>query len=203
MLKTAGFPVGHFPSGAFPDGYWPKLPVYPVSLDEVKDHLRVITDDDDFLIAQLILAASSWAEMFQRRLFITRAVTMYLDSFPDEIRPDWSPLVSVNTIKYVDPDGVTQLLAAANYRVDTETAPGRIRPAYGQSWPETRDITNAVVIEYAAGYGEAADVPGDIKSALMLLVGHWYQNRSAVAEGKITIPQGAIDLLWKRKLVTT
>ena len=202
-LKTGAFPFGAFPSGAFPAGAWPAAPIFPVSLDEMKIHLRVIGDTEDFLIRDLILAATSWAEMFQRRLFITRAVTMYLDKFPSEIRPDWSPLVAVSSLKYIDTDGTLQLLAAANYRIDTDTEPGRITEAYGQSWPETRALTNAVIIEYTAGSGAAADVPDDIVSAIKLLVGHWYADRVSVEQLKYEqVPQAAVNLLWKRKLVT-
>lgn len=202
VLRTGAFPIGHFPGGAFPEGHWPLPPVFPVSLDEMKIHLRIVGDTDDFLIRDLILAATSWAEMFQRRLFITRAATMYLDVFESEIRPIWSPLVSVGSIKYIDTGGSEQTMSSSNYRVDTDKAPGRITEAYGYSWPATRAITNAVMIEYTAGYGEAADVPDDTKAAIKLLVGHWYENRSTVAETENEmIPQAAISLLWKRKLV--
>ncbi len=201
-MSTAHFPFGHFPAGAFPDGHWPKPPVYPVSLDEIKIHLRVIDNTDDMLISQLILAAVSWAELFQRRLFISRAVTMKMEEFPAEIRPCFSPLVSVGAIKYIDTAGAEQTLSSANYRVDTDTEPGRITEAYGCSWPAIRQVTGAVTVEYTAGYGSAADVPDDIKSAIMLLVGHWYENRSTIAESQnIKVPQAAKALLWKRKLV--
>lgn len=199
-INTGHFGLGHFGSGTFPPGHWPLPPIFAVSLQQAKEHVRLYTDEDDFLIRDLILAAQCHAELFQRRLFITRAATMYLDGFPTEIRPIFSPLVSVETIKYIDEDGVMQLLGPANYRVDTDTEPGRITIAYDCNWPETRNVTNAVVIEYTAGYGEADDVPGDIKSALLLLVGHLYENRSAVEQEKIKIPRGVLSLLWKRKL---
>lgn len=201
-MGTAFFPKGFFPGGFWPDGFWPKPPVYPVSLDEMKVHLRVVTDDDDRLIAQLILAATSWAELFQHRLFIERPAYMYLDEFPAVIRAGWSPLVSVGSIKYIDENGILQLLADSDYRIDIRTEPGRIEPAWTLDWPATRNITNAVIIEYSAGYGAAADVPDDIKSAIKLLVGHWYENRNAVEEDVLDqVPEAAINLLWRRRLI--
>lgn len=201
-LKTGAFPFGAFPSGAFPPGAWPTAPIFPVSLDDMKIHLRVIGDTDDFLIRDLILAATSWAEMFQRRFYISRAAYMYLDSFTDVIRPVYSPLVEVGSIKYIDSGNVLQLLADTDYRVDTETAPGRIEPAWTMDWPQTIAVTNAVIIEYTAGYGAAADVPDDIKAAIKLLVGHWYEDRIPVEQLKYEqVPAAAISLLWRRRLV--
>jgi len=201
-LKTGHIPLGHFPSGSFPDGHWPHPPVYIVSLDEMKNQLRVDFDDDDRLIAGLMRAATEWAEEFQRRFYISRPAYMYMDRFDGAIRPVYSPLVSVGSIKYVDENGTLQLLADTDYRVDTGTEPGIIEPAWTLSWPATRDITNAVIIEYTAGYGGADDVPDDIKSAVMMMVCHLYENRSAVAGKKVAVPKGVKEMLRKRKLVS-
>lgn len=39
----------------------------------------------------------------------------------------------------------------------------------------------AIEIDYVAGYGpDAADVPADLRQALLVLVGYWFANRDAV-----------------------
>ena len=37
-----------------------------------------------------------------------------------------------------------------------------------------------VTIDYTAGYGDAADVPADLKQAVLTLVAYWYENRDAL-----------------------
>ncbi len=83
-------------------------------------------------------------------------------------------------ISYVDGNGATQTLSSALYQVDARSEPGRIVPAYGQSWPSTREQLNAVTITYRAGYTDADAVPKRIKQAIGLLAAHWYENREAV-----------------------
>lgn len=175
----------------------------PISTVDMKNHLRVDHATDDTLIEQIMLAATEAAENFQRRTYITRSRTYYLDSFPTIIRPPYSPLVAVTTLKYYDTDGVQQTLDAANYRVDTDTEPGRITEAYNCTWPSIRTMTNAIEVTYTSGYGtENTDVPDDIKAALKMMIAHLYENRSAVIDSKLhEVPLGARTLLWARKLV--
>jgi len=35
----------------------------------------------------------------------------------------------------------------------------------------------SLTIDYTAGYGAAADVPADLKQAVLALVAYWYENR--------------------------
>jgi len=175
----------------------------PVDLTEMKLHLRVDSSDDDTLITQLMLAATNWAEMYQVRTYITRTRYMYLDSFPLIIQPPYSPLSSVTSIQYYDIAGDLQTLSSSYYRVDTVSQPGRITEAYGYSWPSTRDMTNAVIVTYESGYGEASDVPEEIKAAIKMIVGHLYQNREAVSELSFSqVPLGVKALLGMQKIIT-
>lgn len=175
----------------------------PVTLDEAKTHLRVVHTDDDMYITTLLLAATKWAEEFQRKVYVSRTCTDYLDEWQTIIRPIYSPLVSVTSIKYYDINGVQQTLNAANYRVDTNTEPARITEAYDESWPDIRSITNTIEIAYIAGYGTAAAVPDDVKAAIKLIVGHFYEHREMVSEMKLEkVPFSAKEILWTDKLVT-
>jgi uncharacterized phiE125 gp8 family phage protein len=173
----------------------------PLTRTVVKNHLKVTTTADDDLIDQLILAATAWCENFQNRVYVNRSCTMVLDKFETVIRPTWSPLVSIDSIVYVDTDGNDQTLSSDVYRVDATTEPGRVTLAYGESWPSIRSLTNAVTITYTAGYGAGADVPDDVKAAIKLLIDHWYAHRGAVSEINLNeAPLGVKELLYPNKV---
>jgi uncharacterized phiE125 gp8 family phage protein len=177
----------------------------PITRDTVKNHLKVdssMTDDDD-LIDQLILAATYWCEDWQGRTYVSRARTEYLDTFPATIELPFPPLVSVQSIKYIDTDGVQQTLSSALYRVDTGAEPGRVTPAYNESWPSIRNVTSAIEIAYTAGYGAGADVPDQVKAAIKLMIGHLYRHRDAVSDIKQdghTLPKVVRALLWPERV---
>jgi uncharacterized phiE125 gp8 family phage protein len=161
----------------------------PVTLEALKAHLRVDISDDDDLIIALALAARQKVEQDTGRALCTQEWIMYLDEFPDSdsdpIRVGYPPLVTVDKIEYVDSAGTTTEWAAAKYDVDIVSTPGRILPAYGYSWPTTRDAMNAVSIEFTAGYGLAAEVPAQLLHAIKLLVGTWYEHRETIVTGTI------------------
>ena len=175
----------------------------PISTVDMKNHLRVDHAVDDTLIEQIMLAATTAAENYQRRTYITRTRYHYLDKFQNVIRPPYSPLTIVNTLKYYDTDGVQQTLNAANYRVDAVKEPARITEAFGESWPSTREMTNAIEVSYESGYGATnADVPDEIKSAIKMMVAHLYEHRESVsAEQMYVVPLGAEELLYMRRIM--
>lgn len=155
--------------------------VEPVTTAEAKTQLRYDADNLDSYIDGLITLAREKVETDTDRQLITATWKLYLDRFPrkngviDVPRP---PLQSIGAIEYVDTNGDSQTLAAANYRVDARREPGRITPAFEEDWPSTRKVTNAVTVTFDAGYGDAAsDVPARAKHAVKLLVDHWFWNR--------------------------
>lgn len=98
------------------------------------------------------------------------------------------PLVSVDSIKYIDQDGTQQTLANTEYLVDLVSEPARVMPAYGKTWPGTRNQIAAVEVTFTCGYGAAAAVPEGIKSWIKLRIGSLYEHREEVAlmsRGKI------------------
>jgi len=178
--------------------------VEPVSLAEAKAHCRVEHDEDDTLISALIPAAREHVEAVTKRVLITQEWTWKLDAFPCQFNMPKPPLQSVESITYVDSAGNTQTLDAAEYRVDNDCEPGRITEAYDASWPTTRLVTNAVTVAFTAGYGQAGtDVPQPIRQAILLLIGHWYENRESVAVGVSVaeLPQAVEALLSPYRMV--
>lgn len=106
------------------------------------------------------------------------------------------PLASVSSITYVDTAGVTQTWDAALYQVHKPAGPtagrGKIRPAYGVSWPVTRDQMDAVVVQFTAGYGTSGDaVPQPLRRAILMIAGDLYENREAtiVTDRRVTVEE--------------
>ena len=173
----------------------------PVSLAEAKLHLKIEATDtgEDSLIKRLIVVARRRAEVSTGRALVTQTWTLALDSFPGGVievpRP---PLSSVASITYIDPEGATQTVAADRYRVDAQREPGRLTPAWDESWPATRPVSNAVEVDFVAGYGTSDKVPEDLRQALLLIVGRYYAHREDVQAGgtpPVKMPLGAEHLL--------
>jgi uncharacterized phiE125 gp8 family phage protein len=169
----------------------------PVTLDEIRQQMGIRDPDDtarDAIITARITSARRWAEQHCRRAFVTQTWTLYADAFADtfDLMAD---LQSISSVKYRDNDGILQTLDAGQYLADTVNS--RLYPAYGVSWPGTREQYNAVQIEHISGYGAASFVPMDIKEAILFIVGHW-ENYQASIEGVVrvsTIPYAVTQLL--------
>lgn len=161
----------------------------PVSLSEAKLHCRVDAADDDNLITALIIAARRLAEAQTGRALVTQSWKQTFDAFPSaEIRLALPPLVSVATVKYYDTAGVLQTLSSGAYSVHVSSFVGLVAPVYGTSWPDTRNMLDAVEVAFTAGYGAAAAVPQEIKQWMLLHIGAWYENREAIGERRDVLP---------------
>mgnify|MGYP000865058529 CR=1 FL=1 len=159
----------------------------PLSLAEAKLHLRVDADitEDDSLITALIVTARQQAEHRTGRALVTQQWRLGLDQFPDDsLELPLPKLQSVQSVTYLDADGVRQTLAGAKYDVVTDELVGRLLPAFGKTWPDCRIRPGSVQVSYTCGYGAAADVPQSIKAWMLLAIAAWYENREALTSGQ-------------------
>jgi len=175
----------------------------PITREQAKIHLRVPfteTTDDSYIDA-LIEAATQVVEQITNRKIITQTWERYFDGFPNllgyalaidsENMPaptgfelPYSPLQSISSIKYYNPDGNLETLPTTVYQVDLYSAVGRVFLKANQTWPNTEEYRlNAVEVRFVCGYGSATAVPKAIRQAILLLVGTWYENRESVISG--------------------
>lgn len=148
-----------------------------IDIEQAKEMLHVSGTDHDMRIDALIDAATEFVEERQRRKFLNTTCIDYLDDWPADgvIRPRYAPLVSVTSILYIDIAGSWQTWSADEYDVDTDTEPGRIVEAYGESFPSLRGDINGVKVTYVAGYGtDPDDVPQRTRHAILLLIYDWF-----------------------------
>jgi uncharacterized phiE125 gp8 family phage protein len=179
----------------------------PVTLRQLKTHLRVSADHEDTHINALNSAARQFVQSYTNRQLVTATFDWKLGGFPDTWRVyDWatvdgidfpvSPVQSITSVAYLDINGVSQTWSSALYALETDwltgvvndhwMRPARLTLAYNEVWPSSRTIPGAVTIRFVAGYGAAAYVPEVFKHAIKLLVSHWYEAREAVVVGTIT-----------------
>lgn len=177
--------------------------------------VSILTDtgptEEDSLLNNLITVARQTVEDRTGRSLCTQTWQLRLDDWPsgDRIILPRPPLQSVTSVTYVEDDGTSSTFASASYDVlysgsvpiVTPCVPsGELVLASGYSWPSTALRTAApITVEYVAGYGVASAVPLPIKQALLLLVGHWFENREATAEtrfaGGLSEPPFAVAAL--------
>lgn len=166
--------------------------VMPVALADAKLDLRVDQADEDTLIDSLIAAATDYLEAPNgaiNKAFTTQTWTLSVKC-PDRNYRIWlpvTPVQSITSISYYDADNVQQTLTVSDFYFHGDEDWAYIEPKQGVTWPATYDRLDAITVEFVAGFGASADdVPQTIRQCVRLLVGHWYQNRSAVEVGTIT-----------------
>lgn len=157
-------------------------PKEPVTLTEMKAHLRVDVADDDALIQSKISAARQYAEQVTRRAFITQTWELALDRAPVEIEVPLPALREVTKIEVVDAAGARAEVPASSYWVELAAGScGRVRLRDSMTWPAHRGFAS-FVITFKAGYGDSEmNVPEQIREAIRKHVTIFYENREAVA----------------------
>jgi len=185
----------------------------PITLTEARLHLRIIPNEDsppshpdDPWILETISAAREWCENYTRRALAPQTVEVILDEFPDnEIQLPMSPIASITSIKYIDSDGNEQTLASGLYVLDNDQEPGWVLPLINTTWPATYGVVNSVRVRYEVGYTSAQDSPNNrplprlLKSAMLLLLTHWDENRGAV-DLPVTLELALQSLLFHYQL---
>jgi len=169
----------------------------PVTLAMAKRQVRAEyhTDDDAFLQGALD-TATAWVQNHTGRSLAENEWTLTLNEFPAVIELPMPPVTGITSVTYLDAEGATQTLDTGKYRLFGKDgfAPF-LRPSWAACWPFTaRGEPDAVTIVFEAG---AETIPPAVGQAILLLVGHLYNNREASSEAALKdIPFG-VDALLK------
>ncbi len=189
--------------------------VEPVTLTEVKKHLRLATTtaeaaaytSEDDLLNRLITVARTQAEQETGRAFITQTKTYYLDAWPDEtfIRLPYPTLQSA-TVTYRLEDDTDYDESLSTVDTDIVSEPGRVVLQPNETWPSDALYTDRPIkIVFVCGYGDDADdVPENIKSAILLKISDLYENRGEVVMGvSVSKIADAVDSLLRQYRIFT
>lgn len=156
----------------------------PVTLTQAKAHLRVDHSDDDTLITGLIKAARAHIEGACAVRFAARTgATFKCDGFPDLARLPEAPVSSITSIVYLDMAGASQTVSSSDYELRADGIEAAIVLKPGANWPAIQSGSR-ITVTAAIGYAAA---PEEITQALLMLTGHFYDNRNAASVGEPVI----------------
>lgn len=142
--------------------------VLPVSLVELKAHLKVDTTDFDDELTLKLKSAVKHVEEVTRRALLTQTWRLSLDTFPKQIELPKGRTQSV-TMTYLNTSGVRT--SFTDFVVSAGREPAIVVPAWSSEWPDFREFLESVQVSFVCGWTAAADVPADIKSAVLLYAG--------------------------------
>lgn len=153
----------------------------PVTLEDVKKHLRVFYTDDDDYIEGLLQAAIAHLDGYQgilNRCLVSQTWQTAHCHFCHRMETLFTDTTAV-AVKYYDADGDLQTIDnAAN--VAYLVYPDYIHFKSDFVFPVTDRRDDAVLIESTHGY---AEIPQNLILAIKILVAHWYRNRVPVSFG--------------------
>lgn len=172
----------------------------PVSLDEVKLHCRVDFDDDDLLLEALIGAATAHLEKVLDIAIVTQSWRQDFGNFSCLRLPKDPVQEDGLIVEYRDADNLAQTLAGSYYRLLADSRGPYVAIEPGQQWPASYSRPDAVSVSFVAGT-PVEEVPLSLKAAILLHVGHLYQNREAVTVDAVSnfLPLGYEALIWPFK----
>lgn len=139
-----------------------------IDLNDLKSHVRVDGDDEDWALQRMAYAAVSEAEDRAQIALRTQAIRVTLDCWPHGARSFRLPIGPVR-----DRDSVTVTADDQLFEGFTITPGARAELRLTGSQPGGR-----IEIEYLAGYGETkASIPLDLTQAILDQAAAYYEAR--------------------------
>jgi len=164
--------------------------VSPVTLDDVRMHLRIHHTDEDPVLQSYIDAATQYLDGPQGILGKSIVSQTWRQDYPAFASPlllPLQPVQSVSEITYYDADNAVQTVPASTYALVPNAYGGpQIVLVAGQSWPSSYARDDAVSVIFVAGYGDPLLCPAPVKQAMLLLIGDWYARREMSTEAKLS-----------------
>jgi uncharacterized phiE125 gp8 family phage protein len=157
--------------------------VEPLSLNEAKKQLEIAESDNshDEHLMRVIGSAREQFEHDTDSAMCFQTWKVVTKQIKDKMVLPKRPIHSITSITYYDAFNNTSTLSTSIYQLDAGKR--QIRLAYLQDWPNSVDRWDAWTINYRIGYSvDGRSVPSIAKQAMLLLVGHYFENRDMIVD---------------------
>ena len=175
-----------------------------VSLDDAKEHLRVLHNDDDTYITSLIYASQLTAEYYSNIDFTSDNWLFTCDTWEQTLSIPYQKVFKITSLKYYDDNGALQgLTANTDFYSDAGSLPARITLTDGTTYPSLRNGTGNILIHFQTDILDYR-MDAHAKQAVMIMIADMYENRQSVVVGRIasSIPKTSQYLLDTIKIQT-
>ncbi len=156
--------------------------VEPLTLAEIKTHLRITHSDDDIFLSTLISSARRMVEQRYDLAVTQQNWSVFQDQWPEDgiFHLPLYPVQSVTDLKtYGDDDGAATVDPTLYY-LDAVSRPCRLVLRRGRNVQAPGRRVNGIEIKLVAGF---TSVPQTIKQALLIIMADWYANRGDIDPG--------------------
>jgi uncharacterized phiE125 gp8 family phage protein len=167
----------------------------PVSLAEMRAHLRVEDEAEDGLIAGLTKAARLVVEGASQRILTASRWQILLDRWPRDrvIRLPLAPLLALERIRVFTGAGQSVDLPTTSYEADAASDPPVL--VVSPTAPAPALPRAGIRIDLVAGFGPTGEaVPEPLRLAVKMLVARWFENRGD-GPGEPVLPLEAMGLV--------
>lgn len=169
----------------------------PVTLAEARAHLRVTDADENVLIVALLATACASVSAQAGRSVGLETWEIADTGFSGLVKLPKSPVVALTSVKYYLDDVLTTA-TLADFRLYEDEDYTFVGPIDGASWPTGQTRPDGTVIRFTAGY---TTLPTTLRHAVLLTVGHLFENRAAVsADGLTDVPLAVKELIGLERL---
>jgi uncharacterized phiE125 gp8 family phage protein len=182
------------------------VPSAALPVEEMKDHLRMgsgFADDamQDGLIETYLRAAMAAIEARIGKMLFQRRFLWVLDAWRDaEQALPVAPVAGIASLTLVDAAGAETIVPPASYRLVKDTHRPRLA-GRGTALP-TIPTDGAVKVVFDAGFGAAwTDIPVDLRQAVLLLAGEYYEHRHDDGAQTAGLPFGVVTLIERWRTV--
>lgn len=183
------------------------VPTAALPVEEMKDHLRLgsgFADDglQDGLVTTHLRAAIAAIEGRIGKMLYLRRFRWVLDRWRDgqEQALPVAPVSVIVSVTLVDAAGGEIVVPAATYRLIPDLHRPRIA-ARGTALP-TIPSDGLVKVVFDAGFGVSwTDVPVDLRQAVLLLAGEFYEHRHDDGAQGAGLPFGVVTLIERWRTV--
>lgn len=152
----------------------------PLTLAEMKAHMRLDGDEEDALLTSLIKTAREHLERETGLCLITQGWRLLLDAWPQSgaVTITKGPVRNIDAIQVYDFDGEPEDISSPDQLLDGQARPARL-------WLRNPQLPgrpiNGIEIDFRAGYGDTpTEVPDTLKRAMSLHVAHMFAFRGVV-----------------------
>ncbi len=179
--------------------------VLPVSVDDVKNALRIESSDDDVAIESLIRAAVDYYEGWTGILglcLVEQTWRQSYDRFDQLLCLPLGPAIEPVSVSWRNAAGQVSTVPESSYTLET-SAGGQLQIRFQNAFSLPSDLyeRGAVAVEYKAGWpiveGKPT-VPKDICTAIIARVQIGYEQSATEASATLSVIENALISKWRR-----